>query len=94
MTTTTADLTLQDLLDQANLNTLADALHKVKLGHMFSRVKATVVALTATATPDVTTAAVKAAATISGITLATGESLVVWNLSACGVSDITVTTDE
>ena len=29
-----------------------------------------------------------------GITLATGESLVVWNLSTCGVSDITVTTDE
>lgn len=73
--TTTADFTLQDLLDQANLNTLGDALHKVKLGHMFSRVKATVAALTATATPDVTTAAVKAAATISGITLATGENL-------------------
>jgi hypothetical protein len=29
-----------------------------------------------------------------GIKLATGESLVVWNLSACGVSDINVTTDE
>jgi hypothetical protein len=42
-------------------------------------------------------AAVGATVTLSfpdGITLATGESLVVWNLGATGVSDINVTVDE
>jgi len=74
-TTTTADFILQDLLDQANPNVLPDGFRKVKLGHMFSQVKAVVTALSATATPDITTAAVKAAAVITGITLATGENL-------------------
>lgn len=75
MTTTTAAYILQTMLDEANPNLLSDALRKVKLGHMLSRVKITVASLTATATPDVTSDSVLAASTVSGITLATGENL-------------------
>lgn len=75
MTTTTAALLLQGELDDASLTNLADALRRVKLGHMFSKIKVTVAALTATATPDITSADVLAAATVSGITLASGERL-------------------
>lgn len=75
MTTTKAS-TVQQALSQANLNTLADALKLVDLGKMFPVIKVTVSGLAATATVDLTSAAVKAAATISGINaLVDGEYL-------------------
>jgi hypothetical protein len=73
--TTIADKTPREILDQSNLNELADALKKIKFGRQLSRIKVTFAALTAAAAVDITTAASKAAATISGITLATGENL-------------------
>lgn len=75
MTTNTKIQTLQEALEKAEPNTLADALRKLGFSKSQSKVKITVAALTAAAAIDVTTAAVKAAATISGITLANGENL-------------------
>lgn len=73
--TTTVSSKLQHVLDDANPNNIADALRKVKLGHAYSVVKATIAALGATATPDITSDDVLAAATVAGITLADGENL-------------------
>lgn len=67
--------TLQRAADQAGLNELADILHKVKFGHMLQPIKAVVTGLTAAAAIDITTAAVKAAATVTSIALDTGENL-------------------
>lgn len=72
---TPADRELRDILDNANLNELATALQKVKLGRRLSSVKVVVSGLTATATPDITSAAVLAAATVTGLNLASGERL-------------------
>ena len=79
-TTNTKQDSNQLALDQANPNFLPDVLRGVKLGHFFSNVKAVFTGLASSATQDITTAAAKAAATISGITLDTGE-----NLPAIGV---------
>lgn len=74
--TTTKDSTVQQALTAANLNTLADALKLVDLGKMLPVIKVTVTGLAATATVDLTSAAVKAAATIAGINaLVDGEYL-------------------
>ena len=67
--------TVQNVLSKANLNDLADVLRKVDLGKKLATVKIVVAALAATAAVDITTAAVKAAATITGIALDTGENL-------------------
>lgn len=75
MTTATKTLTLRDELDKANPNTLADALRRVGLGKMLSVIKAVFVGLATGASYDITTAASKAAATITGITLGIGENL-------------------
>lgn len=73
--TTTKNETLRSVLNDANLNEIASAMRRMRLGDRLSVVKVTVASLTATATPDITSAAVKAAATIVGMTLATGENL-------------------
>lgn len=74
MTTTKVE-TIRQVLNQASPDELADAFRKIKLGDMLSVIKVTVAALTATAAPDITSAAVKAAATIVGTTLESGENL-------------------
>ncbi len=73
--TDTADITLQQVLDQANPNNLPDALRLVKLGHMFAPIKVVVTTLDADATVDVTSALVLADSVVTGITLADGEML-------------------
>ena len=74
--TTTKTSTIQQALSQANPNTIADALKLVDLGKMFPVIKVTVAGLTAAASVDLTSAAVKAAATIVGINaLVDGEYL-------------------
>jgi hypothetical protein len=75
MSTTTADITLQQILNNANLNQLAAALSKVKLGNVLGSVKVTVASLGATATPQITGSAVRAAATISGLDRGTNDNL-------------------
>jgi len=72
--TTTKTLTYRDVLNRANPNDIADALRAVKIGNMLSKIKVTVAALTATATPDITSQDVLDAATVTGIELA-GETL-------------------
>ncbi len=74
-TTNVVNDTVQLALDQANPNYLADVLRQVKLGHFFSVVKAVATGLTSATAQNITTAAFKAASTITGITLATGEEL-------------------
>ena len=73
--TTTKTITVQEELDNANPNTLADALKKAGVSRQLGIIKAVVTALTATATPDITTAAVLAAAVVTGAVLETGELL-------------------
>jgi hypothetical protein len=78
--TTTKNETLRSVLNDSNLNEIDAALGKAKFGNMLSEVKVVVAGLTAAAAIDITTAAVKAAATITGLELASGE-----NLPAVGV---------
>lgn len=73
--TTIDETTLRDQLNRSDLNAIADIAKKIKLGDTLSLVKATVTVLGATATPDITSAAVKAAAVVTGIQLDTGENL-------------------
>lgn len=75
MPVTPADVTLQQVLNKANLNQLATILQKMKLGNMLNPVKVVVVGLTAAAAIDITTAAVRAASTITGLERDTGDSL-------------------
>ena len=76
MSSTTAELTYQQWLNRANLNLLPTIFQKMKLGNMLSPVRIVVASLTATASPDITSAAVLAAATtISGLERETGDRL-------------------
>lgn len=75
MTTATKTYTVRHILNLGNANDVADCAAKVKLGNALSKIKATFVGLTSSATQNITTAAAKAAATLSGITLDTGELL-------------------
>ena len=74
MPPTPSDVTLQEVLNKANLNQLPTVLQKMKLGNMFNPVKV-VVGLTAAAAIDITTAAVRAASTITGLERDTGDNL-------------------
>ena len=79
--TTTKETDLRQVLNSGNDNHVAEALKKIKAGNMASVIRVVVASLTATAAPNITSAAVKAAATsILGITLDEGE-----NLPAIGV---------
>jgi len=73
--TTTKTRTLRQVLNDANITEVCDAMRTVKLGNRLAHVKVVVTGLTAASAIDVTTAAVKAAATITGMTLDTGETL-------------------
>jgi hypothetical protein len=74
--TGTKTRTRRGALNQGDLNDIANALKLIKAGNALSVVKVVVGAITATATPDITSAAVKAAATITGLdALQTGENL-------------------
>lgn len=75
MATTTVAETIQETLEKADPNTIPDAFRKMKFARMATVIKVTVAALGATATPNITSAAVKAAATIAGVVLASGENL-------------------
>lgn len=75
MPTVTKDQTVQTVLNDANPNEIADGIRKLALGNMLSPVKVTFAALGSAAAQDITTAAAKAAATYTGITLALGEEL-------------------
>lgn len=75
MSSTTAELTYQQWLNRANLNLLPTIFQKMKLGNMLSPVRVVVTGLTATASPDITSAAVLAAATITGLERETGDRL-------------------
>ncbi len=72
---TIRESTIRDVLNLSDLNELADVLKKIKAGTMMSRVKVVAAGLTAAASFDITTAAFKALSTITGITLATDETL-------------------
>lgn len=73
--TTTADITLQKVLENSDPNQLADALRQVG-GKRHAVIKVVFAALANVAAQDITTAAAKAAATISGIDeLPDGENL-------------------
>lgn len=73
--TTERSQNLQAALSVANPNNLADALRLVNLGYMLTKVKAVFVGLTSDDDQVITSAAAKAAATITGITLAVGQNL-------------------
>jgi hypothetical protein len=78
--TTSRTPTVREAVNSGNPAVMASALQHVALGTMLGKIKVVVASLSATATPDITSAAVKAAATITGITLQSGE-----NLPAIGV---------
>lgn len=67
-----------DVRTEANkgqLSTIGDIARKAKAGDMLSSIKVVCTGLTGAASYDITTAAQKAASTITGITLKTGENL-------------------
>lgn len=73
--TAIANKTIKDVLNESDLNELADVLKAIRAGTAFSRVKVVAAGLTAAASFDITTAAFKALSTITGLDLATGETL-------------------
>lgn len=73
--TTTKKRSVRQALNSGNPADQALGLQKVKVGNMMTPVKATIASLTAAAAVDITAAATKAAATVVGITLDTGENL-------------------
>ncbi len=75
MSSTTAEQTYQNWLNKANANLLPTLFQKMKLGNMLSPVKVTVTGLTATASPDITSTAVRLAATVSGLERETTDPL-------------------
>jgi len=68
MATTTADVTLLQILNKGNLNTLGLALAKMKLGNMNAAVKLPVTGLTAAASFDITSTTIRDAANTGSIT--------------------------
>lgn len=75
MTTTTVTPTARDLLNTGNPALQASVLEKIKMGDAMSKIKVAFTGLTSAAAQDITTAAAKAAGTITGITLKSGENL-------------------
>jgi hypothetical protein len=73
--TATKTESIQRVLNSGDINRMPRAFQMLKAGAQNAVVKVVVSGLTATATPDITSAAVKAAAVISGIDLDTGENL-------------------
>lgn len=75
MSTTTVSLTAREILDSGNPNKVGNVCKALKVGTQLSKIKATFASMTSAAGQDITTAANKALATVSGITLRTGENL-------------------
>ena len=77
MPTTNRATTVQSALNDGNVNVFGAAAQLLKLGNVLSPIKVVVTGLTASATVNITAAATKAAATITGFTpaLATGQNL-------------------
>lgn len=76
MTTTSADVTKQQELNRGRPDKIATVFQAMKLGNMLAgSVKVTLTGLTAAATFDITTAAVRAAATISGLDRESSDNL-------------------
>ena len=75
MSSTTAEQTYQNWLNKANANLLPTLFQKMKLGNMLSPVKVTVTGLTETASPNITSTAVRLAATVSGLERETTDPL-------------------
>jgi len=73
--TTSKATTLRHNLNFGNPAIIASAAEKMKLGNALSKIKVVATGLTPAASFDITTAAVKAASTITGITLDSGENL-------------------
>ena len=73
--TLTANKTMQQVLNGANLNWLPTVLQKMKLGNMLSPVKVSVTGLTAASAIDITTTTFRGAATISGLDRETADLL-------------------
>lgn len=73
--TVSKEQTLQQILSAANPHQLADALRAVDLGLKFSVIKVVFAGLTSAAAQNITTAAAKAAATVTGVTLDSGQLL-------------------
>jgi len=73
--TTTKTIDLRYVINAGNLNDEAAALRLMKHGNMHSVIKATFASLSAAASVDITTATSKSKATVTGITLDTGENL-------------------
>lgn len=72
---TTRDRTYKEILDSAHLGYIEGALQAVKLGTAQAEIKVVVTGLTAAGTHNITTAAFKSLATITGIELLSGETL-------------------
>lgn len=67
-TTTTADITLQQELNKGNAGKLPTLLQKMKIGNVLGgAVKVVAASLTAAASFDITTSAVRSASTITGL---------------------------
>ncbi|TXH58676.1 MAG: hypothetical protein E6Q97_01410 [Desulfurellales bacterium] len=74
--TTTADKSLQKVLNESNLNYLPTVFQLMKLGNMLGgEVKVVATGLTAAASFDITTSAVRAASTITGLDRNTTDAL-------------------
>jgi len=73
--TTNRLVTARDQLNSGDPQAVALAAQKIDLGTQCSKIKATFVGLTSAAAQDITSAAAKAAATIAGISLQSGENL-------------------
>ncbi len=73
--TLTANKTMQQVLNQSNLNWLPTVFQKLKLGNMLSPVKVSVTGLTAASAIDITTTTFRDAATISGLDRETADLL-------------------
>jgi hypothetical protein len=75
MTTTTADITGQQILNRANINQIDRVFRKMRLGNMLGAVKVTFAGLAGAASHDITTAASLAGATIVGLDREATDSL-------------------
>ena len=76
MTTTSADVTKQQELNRGKPDKIATVFQAMKLGNMLAgSVKVTAAALAPAATFDITTAAVRAASTISGLDRESSDNL-------------------
>lgn len=73
--TTSRTPTVREAVNSGSPGVMASALQNIQLGTVLSKIKVVFAGLSSSAAQDITTAAAKAAGTITGITLQTGENL-------------------